>query len=96
MRLSYEQLCTVLKQMQAKGAEKRLYLDFSIVNDMSYYNGIIFQGFINGISEGILSGGRYDRLLARMGKRGGAIGFAVYLNLLERLEIAKEADKEDA
>ena len=96
MRLSYEQLCTVLKQMQAKGAEGRLYLDFSIVNDMSYYNGIIFQGFINGISEGILSGGRYDRLLARMGKRGGAIGFAVYLNLLERLEIAKEADKEDA
>ena len=33
----------------------------------------------------MLSGGRYDSLLAKLGKSGGAIGFALYLNLLERL-----------
>ncbi len=85
MQDAYSQLCGVLEMMRAYGAVERLYLDFSIVNDMSYYNGIIFRGFVNGVSDGILSGGRYDSLLQKMGKRSGAIGFAVYLDLLERL-----------
>ena len=33
-----------------------------------------------------MSGGRYDRLLKRLGKKAGAIGFAVYLDRLERFE----------
>ena len=59
-------------------------IDFSVVSDMNYYNGIIFRGFIDGIPTGVLSGGRYDNLLKKMGKNSGAIGFAVYLDLLER------------
>ncbi len=31
----------------------------------------------------MLSGGRYDNLAARMGKKIGAIGFAVYMNFLD-------------
>lgn len=61
-----------------------LYADFSLVNDMNYYNGIIFKGYIDGIPDSILSGGRYDSLVHKMGKSSGAIGFAVYLDLLER------------
>lgn len=64
----------------------RIRLDFSIVNDMSYYNGIVFRGFLSGISEGVLSGGQYDKLLRRMGRRAGAVGFALYLDLLEETE----------
>ncbi|MCL2365761.1 MAG: ATP phosphoribosyltransferase [Oscillospiraceae bacterium] len=59
-------------------------LDFSMVNDLSYYSGIIFQGYIDGIPTKILSGGRYDKLMRKFGKRSDAIGFAVYLDLLER------------
>lgn len=77
------QLCQLLETM---GRTQRLRLDFSIVNDMSYYNGVIFRGYLPGLASGVLSGGRYDNLLRRMGKRGGAIGFAVYLDQLERLE----------
>lgn len=86
MREAYEQLCAIAGTLAQSGDTSRLYLDFSIVNDMNYYDGIIFRGYINGIPDGILSGGRYDKLLARMGKKSGAIGFAVYLDLLERLE----------
>jgi len=57
--------------------------DFSVVNDMKYYNGIVFKGFVDGVCEGVLSGGRYDGLIARMGRKANAIGFAVYLDLLE-------------
>ena len=64
---------------------EKLRLDFSIVNDMRYYNGVTFQGYIEGLPASVLSGGRYDHLLKRLGKRAGAIGFAVYLDQLERL-----------
>ena len=78
------ELQAVYTVLSAAGYEKNIHFDFSIINDMSYYNGITMNGFIEGIPSGILSGGRYDPLLSRMGKSGGAIGFAVYLDLLER------------
>lgn len=63
----------------------RIRFDFSVVNDMNYYSGIVFKGYLNGICEGVLSGGQYDKLMRRMGRRSGAIGFALYLDLLENL-----------
>lgn len=69
---------------------RQLSFDFSIVNDMSYYNGIVFKGYLEGIPESVLSGGQYDKLLAKMGKKGRAIGFAVYLDLLEALREEEE------
>jgi len=78
------ELGDVHRLMCAYGVEKNLCLDFSIVNDMNYYNGVSFQGFVDGIPSGILSGGRYDNLMQKMGRRDGAIGFAVYLDQLER------------
>ena len=64
---------------------KNIRLDFSVINNMNYYNGFVFKGFINGISSGILSGGQYDSLMQKMKKSSGAIGFAVYLDMLELL-----------
>ncbi len=61
----------------------KIRIDFSVVNDMNYYSNIVFKGFVDGIGEGVLSGGRYDKLLSRMGRKSGGIGFAVYLDLLE-------------
>ena len=63
----------------------KIHFDFSIVNDMDYYNGIVFQGFLSGICESVLSGGQYDKLIQKMGRSGGAVGFALYLDLLEDL-----------
>ena len=58
-----------------------------MVNDRNYYDGVIFKGFINGIPDSVLSGGQYDKLLSKMGKKCGAIGFAVYLDRLERFGV---------
>ena len=71
---------------------RRVRLDFSMVDDTSYYSGLIFRGFLPGLPRAVLSGGRYDHLLRRMGKDGGAIGFAVYLDLLERYGGQEETD----
>lgn len=64
----------------------RVCFDFSIVNDMNYYNGFVFQGFLEGVSENVLAGGQYDHLMHRMHRNCGAVGFALYLDLLEELD----------
>ncbi|MBR3988119.1 MAG: ATP phosphoribosyltransferase regulatory subunit [Clostridia bacterium] len=81
---AYDELKTLNSLMERYNI-KSLYLDFSVINDMRYYNGIIFSGYIKGISDKVLSGGRYDNLLKRMKKDAGAIGFAFYLDTLEQL-----------
>ena len=53
---------------------------------MSYYDGIVFSGFLSGICEAVLSGGQYGKILASMGKSGDAVGFALYLDLLSELD----------
>ncbi|MBQ3040574.1 MAG: ATP phosphoribosyltransferase regulatory subunit [Clostridia bacterium] len=64
-------------------------IDFSIVNDMNYYNGIVFNGFLSGVSECVLFGGSYDKLLSKMGRRSNGIGFAIYTDLLEGINEAQ-------
>ncbi|MBR3297241.1 MAG: ATP phosphoribosyltransferase regulatory subunit [Firmicutes bacterium] len=60
-------------------------VDFSVTGNTKYYNGIVFKGFIEGIPSAVLSGGQYDGLMASMGRKDRAVGFAVYMDLLERL-----------
>ena len=59
--------------------------DFSLTGDINYYNGVVFKGYVKGVPAGILSGGQYDGLMAKMNKKSGAVGFAVYADLLERV-----------
>ncbi|MBQ8716847.1 MAG: ATP phosphoribosyltransferase regulatory subunit [Clostridia bacterium] len=80
-----DRLSRIISTLCASGCGEKLRIDFSVINDMNYYNGIVFKGFVNGVPTGVLSGGQYDRLMRKMGKRSDAIGFAVYLDQLERL-----------
>ena len=64
---------------------EKILFDFSTVNDTNYYNGIVFRGFISGISQSVLTGGQYDNLLKKMKRSSGAVGFAIYLDLLDEM-----------
>ena len=69
---------------KAPELEDVLRIDFAALSDLNYYNGLVFQGFIEGVPARILAGGQYDKLMRRMGHKSGAVGFAVYLDMLER------------
>jgi ATP phosphoribosyltransferase regulatory subunit len=84
-RAALDQLRRVLGALESEAPAGSIRIDFSVINDMNYYNGIVFRGFLYGLPSGILSGGQYDYLMQKMGKSGGAIGFAVYPDLLEGL-----------
>ncbi len=85
-----EQLERIITLLEGVGLSGKVRIDFSVMNDVSYYNGFVFKGFIEGIASGVLSGGQYDKLMKKMGKKSRAIGFAVYLDELERLSAASK------
>ena len=60
-------------------------LDLTLAGEMEYYNGLIFQGYLRPLPRPLLKGGRYDLLMQKFTPGAGAIGFAVYLDELDRL-----------
>lgn len=80
-----EELSEILDFIEAIESQKQVKINFSLSNDMTYYSGIAFKGYVEGIPAGVLSGGQYDKLMRKMGRKSGAIGFAVYLDALQRL-----------
>lgn len=89
---AFEEFCSLYAILEKSGVAQNVRLDFSVGNDLKYYSGVVFKGYIEGIPAGVLSGGQYDRLLQKMGRKSGAIGFAVYLDLLEQREAPEQYD----
>ena len=81
-----------LREIVALLDEKQVRLDFSLGNDMKYYSGLVFKGYVRGVPASVLSGGQYDRLLSHMGKKARAIGFAVYLDRLPEADDGWDVD----
>ncbi len=88
---SLDQLEALISALNQNGVSG-IRIDFSVINDMRYYNGIVFRGFVKGIPTGILSGGQYDKMMKKLGRKSRAIGFAVYLDLLEQFNDVDEYD----
>ncbi len=88
-----EQAYAALEEL---GLAENIQVDLSIVNDIDYYNGIIFKGYIKELGKAVLSGGQYDQAMARIGKRVDAIGFALYLNEINRIAEEKKVYDVDA
>ena len=83
-RSAFEELKLLWAILERSGYGESVRIDFSVSNDMNYYSGVVFKGYLAGIPASILSGGQYDKLLTKMGRNSRAIGFALYLDLLAR------------
>ncbi len=94
MRKAVAELRELYGVLQKFGYGEKINIEFSAVGDADYYNGVIYNGYIEGVPHCVLTGGRYDKLLHKMNKRGGAIGFALYLGEIERY-LKKENDVVD-
>ena len=87
---SFDEFIRILNVIKSRGFEGKTIIDFSTVGGMRYYSGIVFKGYINGIPESVCSGGQYDKLMRKMGRTSSAIGFAVYLDALERFKVSEK------
>ena len=82
---SIDALKKIVEAFREAGLKDMLNIDFSVVSDLKYYNGIIFKGFAAGVPDGVLSGGQYDKLMKNMKRTSRAIGFGVYMDNLGKL-----------
>ena len=82
---SLDEFTAICDKLTALGVMSNVNIDFSIIDDMNYYSGVIFKGYIKGIPQAVLSGGQYDKLMKKIGKVSGALGFAVYVDMFERM-----------
>ena len=87
------QLEQLSRMLENSPFSDKIRFDFSVVNDMSYYNGFVFRGFVEGVCCGVLAGGQYDNMMKKMHRTSGAIGFAIYLDRIE--ELYHESEKTD-
>lgn len=91
-QIALDKLIATVQSLIDLGEGDNVNIDFSVVNSLNYYNGIVFNGFISGIPTGILSGGQYDNLMKIMGRKSKAIGFAVYLDELIKYNKSENLD----
>ncbi len=72
-----EYLHTLYKSLLPLDLGEKLIVDLGLVQRNDYYTGIVFSGYISGIGDAVLSGGRYDELLGEFDLPMGAAGFAI-------------------
>ncbi|MGL5042471.1 MAG: ATP phosphoribosyltransferase regulatory subunit [Culicoidibacterales bacterium] len=73
-------LKTLLTFFEKKPNLDKIQVDFSLKNEQSYYQGIIFQGFIEGINNPILLGGRSNLLKTKEEIIINSVGFSLALD----------------
>ena len=93
---SIDSLVKIVNALENGGFKGKINIDFSVVSDTNYYNGFVFKGYVQGIASSVLTGGQYDNLMQKMGRKSGAIGFAVYLDVLERFGASEKGYDVDA
>ena len=96
MLRSVEELEEVLVLLKVAGHRGNCQIDFSMINDIDYYNGIVFRGYVKELARLVLAGGQYDLAMKRFGKDVDAIGFALYLNEVSRINGKKGATDVDS
>ena len=72
-----EYLHKIYSNLSPLNLGSKLIIDLGFVQRNDYYTGIVFTGYINGIGDAVISGGRYDELLSEFDAPMGAAGFAV-------------------
>ncbi|MFA1821859.1 ATP phosphoribosyltransferase regulatory subunit [Virgibacillus oceani] len=82
LQVELENLTKVWEVLEAYQISEHVVCNLGIINNMDYYSGIIFQGFIENVGKPVLMGGRYDHLGAKYDKHIPAIGFAAEVDIL--------------
>ncbi len=81
-KAALENLKQVYDILKEQGLEQYITIDLGMVPHMDYYTGLIFKGVAHGVGFPICSGGRYDNLMEKFGRKLPATGVAIGLERL--------------
>ena len=82
MQDTLDYLMDVYSILKMYGLEQYIVSDLGLINQMGYYSGVIFQGYVEKFGKPVLMGGRYDGLGDEFGATLPAIGFACEIESL--------------
>ncbi|MBU3108328.1 ATP phosphoribosyltransferase regulatory subunit [Clostridium gasigenes] len=85
MNASLKYLEDLYNKLERLGFGDFITLDLGMVPRLDYYTGIIFRGYVQGVGNTVLSGGRYDNLIKVFGRDEKAIGFSINIDCLIQL-----------
>lgn len=71
----------------------KINIDLGMVNRADYYTGVIIKGYVEGCGDEVLSGGRYDKLIAEFGYDVPATGFAINVDAVSQMVANKKKIK---
>ncbi|MBE6955309.1 MAG: ATP phosphoribosyltransferase regulatory subunit [Ruminococcaceae bacterium] len=77
-------LQALYERLSEAGLAEHVQFDLGLVQRLDYYTGVVFRAFGQGSGSVVLSGGRYDKLIGRLGYDVPAIGFAVDVQALSQ------------
>ena len=67
----------IYRVLSDAGLSDHVQFDLGLIQNIEYYTGVIFRGFVQGAGSNVISGGRYDRLIGQFGKEIPATGFGL-------------------
>lgn len=89
-----DSLMDLASQIEATGQQVRI--DVSTEPLQSYYTGLTFRGYVDGVSQYIVSGGRYDGLLFGFdGTPMPSVGMAFNIDVLTEVLMQGESNTKD-
>lgn len=85
----------VLDCLDEYGVLKYITVDLGLIGSIDYYTGVIFKGYTYEVGFPIISGGRYDNVVARFGRDAAAVGFSLSITLAVTALIRQDAEMPD-
>ncbi|MDO5707503.1 MAG: ATP phosphoribosyltransferase regulatory subunit [Andreesenia angusta] len=96
MKKSLEELNKIYEFIEDYGYSEYISIDLGIINDLDYYTGVVFKGYLANYGDSILSGGRYDNLTEYYGESIPATGFAISVDdLISGIESQRDFKEEE-
>ncbi|MCD8212126.1 MAG: ATP phosphoribosyltransferase regulatory subunit [Oscillospiraceae bacterium] len=86
-RPKLEELRRIWEGLRDRGYGDYIRFDLGLVQQLHYYTGVIFRGYVEGAGAPVLSGGRYDLLMEQFGRSAPAAGFAVDVDAVADISI---------
>lgn len=77
-----DRLQQIAHRLRAAGCAHDIVVDVSLVREVGYYDGFVFQLVERGSGMPLAAGGRYDQLLRNVGVEAGGAGFGCHLDRL--------------
>ncbi len=80
----------IYQVLEGYGLSDKVTFDLSLVRNLDYYTGFVFEGYASGIGYPLCGGGRYDNLMNYYGMNLSATGFGFSLDNILKLVSRKK------